>query len=339
MPDRFDLAAIEKQIREEELQAVSDFIEGKAEAPQMYASGCVVRTDSDGEGKPVGFVASHESPDRAGDQITATGWNLDNFEKNPVVPWAHRYDLQPVGRALDTRVSAKSLLTKVQFDTGNAFAADVERQVRTGFINAVSVGFRPIEAAMSEREGRFGMNGVDFIKSELLEISIVPVPMHARALRRALEDADSQFYIQMPGLDLARDLHKGVGALAVAQPQLFESVATDATSAEIDYADGLAGLVQRIAADDEVDTQVEADPTLSDSDIRGMIDEVSNRVDELSETVRQIVGAEHKADELSEEDDPEAIHEDDAQRESRDEAVTRLLESIRTVTAPPSEEN
>jgi HK97 family phage prohead protease len=324
LAERIDLTAVERQIREEELQAVSDFIEGKAEAPQMYASGHVVRAEGDGEGKPVGFVASHESPDRAGDQITAAGWNLANFEKNPVVPWAHRYDLQPVGRALDTRISAKSLLTKVQFDSGNQFAADVERQVRGGFINAVSVGFRPIEAAMSDREGRFGMNGVDFMKSELLEISIVPVPMHARALRRALEDYESQFYIQMPGLDLARDLHKGIDALVVPQPELTEQTAPEIIT--LDPTDDLPELAQPTAEDDtEQEVAPEADPTLSDSDI--------------SETVRQIAGAEHKADQLSEEDDPEENDEDDAQRESRDEAVTRLLESIRTVTAPPSEEN
>ena len=319
MAERIDLTAVERQIREEELQAVSDFIAGKAEAPQMYASGHVVRAESDGEGKPVGFVASHESPDRAGDQITASGWHLDNFQKNPVVPWAHRYDLQPVGRALDTRISAKSLLTKVQFDTGNPFAADVERQVRNGFINAVSVGFRPLEAAMSEREGRFGMNGVDFVKSELLEISIVPVPMHARALRRALEDHESQFYIQMPGLDLARDMHKGIDALLVEQ-----------RAPEDDEPDP--------AADDvEPDPSEEDDTPLSDSDIRDMIDEISGRVDELTDKVNALTDDDDP--ESSEEDNPEVNDEDDAQRESRDEAVTRLLESIRTVTAPPSEDN
>ena len=50
MAERIDLTAVERQIREEELQAVSDFIEGKAEAPQMYASGHVVRAEGDGEG-------------------------------------------------------------------------------------------------------------------------------------------------------------------------------------------------------------------------------------------------------------------------------------------------
>ena len=37
------------------------------------------------------FVASDESVDRYGDIIRASGWQLDNFRKNPVLLFAHDF--------------------------------------------------------------------------------------------------------------------------------------------------------------------------------------------------------------------------------------------------------
>ena len=59
--------------------------------------------------------ASHESEDRAGDVIRAEGWELDNYRLNPVVLWAHRHDLLPVGKSVDVWVESGALMATIEF--------------------------------------------------------------------------------------------------------------------------------------------------------------------------------------------------------------------------------
>jgi len=43
-------------------------------------------------------VASTSTPDRFGDIIVQDGWELEQFKKNPVIPWGHDYNKPPVAR-------------------------------------------------------------------------------------------------------------------------------------------------------------------------------------------------------------------------------------------------
>ena len=45
------------------------------------------------------YTLSDESMDSFSTRILVKGWSLKRFLSNPVVPWAHRYDIPPVGRA------------------------------------------------------------------------------------------------------------------------------------------------------------------------------------------------------------------------------------------------
>ena len=102
-----------------------------------------------------------------------------------MVPWAHDYTRPPVGKVTQIKVVGGQLIADIEFDADNAFASDIARQYRDGYLNAVSVGFRPLEAeARSRAEGR-DVRGVRYKRAELLEISAVPVPMHPAALRKA----------------------------------------------------------------------------------------------------------------------------------------------------------
>ncbi len=50
------------------------------------------------------FVASDETPDRVGDIIKVSGWNLTNYKKNPVVLWGHdQANTPPIGKAVNVR--------------------------------------------------------------------------------------------------------------------------------------------------------------------------------------------------------------------------------------------
>lgn len=131
------------------------------------------------------FVASTASEDRMGDIIRQDGWDLGAYQKNPVVLFGHNHD-QPIGRAHNVKVVNGALTADFEFapEHVNPFAAQVGRMVEAGFLKAVSVGFRPL-AYKPMKSG-----GLEFTKSELLEISVVSVPANAEALSFAKSFAD-----------------------------------------------------------------------------------------------------------------------------------------------------
>jgi len=130
--------------------------------------------------------ASTETLDRDGDIIEASGWVLDNFRKNPVLLWAHRYDMPPIGKVLWVKHDGKSLKFKARF-ADTQMASDIWRLFKDGYLNAFSVGFIPIEMKYEERDGR---EVRVFKKQELLEISAVPVPANPDALVAAIEQGE-----------------------------------------------------------------------------------------------------------------------------------------------------
>jgi len=149
------------------------------------------RADNQEPGGPLRFVAATEAIGRDGLVIDSGGWQLDNYRANPVVLWAHDYTGQrpPIGRA-DIAVDGDSgnLMADITFDAGDPFAADVERKYRSGFLNAVSVGWNTLELKPASDGRSLGT----VTKAELLDISAVPVPGDPGALlerqARALAD-------------------------------------------------------------------------------------------------------------------------------------------------------
>ncbi|MEK4222375.1 hypothetical protein N1I86_10340 [Bacillus sp. FSL W8-0116] len=61
------------------------------------------------------FIGSNEARDRDGDIILASGWELDNYKKNPVFLWAHDYTIPPIGRALSVEVIKNQLIFDIEF--------------------------------------------------------------------------------------------------------------------------------------------------------------------------------------------------------------------------------
>src|SRR4051812_44610841 len=59
-------------------------------------------------------VASDESTDRYGDVIVAAGWNLSNFQRNPVALWAHDHGA-PIGTVENIRIDGRRLLGRMHF--------------------------------------------------------------------------------------------------------------------------------------------------------------------------------------------------------------------------------
>lgn len=124
-------------------------------------------------------LASTAAIDRQGDSIDQAGWDLSNFKLNPVMLWAHDYNELPTAKVTSISVTKQGLEAEFEFapEEGNPKAQQLKILYDNGFLNAVSVGF-----IAKERKGMI------ITKSELLEISFVPVPANQQALRLALEN-------------------------------------------------------------------------------------------------------------------------------------------------------
>ena len=130
------------------------------------------------------FVASTENSDRYGDVINQKGWSLEAYNRNPVVLLNHNSNSLPIGKG-KVQIKGGQLMIDVEFDQEDELARKVESKVKNGYINAVSVGFNPIESKrrseLPKEHKAFGKRGMYFEKSELLEVSIVTIPANSDA--------------------------------------------------------------------------------------------------------------------------------------------------------------
>jgi len=159
--------------------------------PQIRAKASVPMETGD---RTLTYIASDETPDRMGDVIKVEGWNLTTYKRNPVILWGHdTSNVPPIGRATNVRRSVMedgkpALLASVEFAPPEAheFADTIYQLSKGGFLNAVSVGFMPLEAeeATEKEKADLGMPpyGVIYSSADLLEISVVSVPANPSAL-------------------------------------------------------------------------------------------------------------------------------------------------------------
>jgi HK97 family phage prohead protease len=135
------------------------------------------------------IVISTAAVDREGDTIAVDGWRIDNYLKNPVVLWGHDRWSPPIARSTSVRIEQDKLIALAEFPAAGVypFADTIFTMATAGFINASSVGFRPIKWAWVEDVGR--PYGIDFIEQELLEWSLVTVPANPEALVQAAKAA------------------------------------------------------------------------------------------------------------------------------------------------------
>jgi HK97 family phage prohead protease len=137
----------------------------------------------DDTSRVVRFVLSDGSVARDGHTLATSGWDTESYRRNPVVLFAHDSENveSVIGKMINIQTRGDQLLGDVEFMPGdvNPMAETVFQMVKRKFLNAVSVGFIPLEGkpAKGRAPGDF-----DFTRQELLEVSVVPVPALATAL-------------------------------------------------------------------------------------------------------------------------------------------------------------
>jgi len=127
------------------------------------------------------FCFSDSGVDLAGDRLNASGWDTENYSKNPIVIWSHMAE-RPIGRSSNLRVKGNALYGDITF-AETPLAEEIFQLVSKGFLKAVSVGFLPLKYSFSDDEDRPG--GIDYQSMKLLEVSVCSIPCNPRALIEA----------------------------------------------------------------------------------------------------------------------------------------------------------
>ena len=125
--------------------------------------------------------------DRFGERIDPQGWDFKRYMDNPVVEWAHRYDIPAIGKIESLTVDGDGLHGLVFFNdkSFDPFGWAIGQRVKAGVIRAGSVGFRVIEIEIPSKENSKDGTFFIFRKQELLEFSICNVPANPYALTKS----------------------------------------------------------------------------------------------------------------------------------------------------------
>ena len=170
----------------------------KLEKGQTSKKDISVSTEDIGE-RSVLFTISKEVVDRDGDILRASGVDFSNYMKNPVFLSFHNSREFPLGKVTKFWVEGNEVKAIVYFPTLEELSTDPNNAsekaklvdftyhcYKTGMLNAVSVGFIPIEWIETE-------NGYDILKWELLEFSAVAVPANQDAIAQAVKSFGNDF--------------------------------------------------------------------------------------------------------------------------------------------------
>jgi HK97 family phage prohead protease len=140
-----------------------------------------------GDAAVIDMRASDDTVDRYNEVIVASGWQLDNYRRNPVIQNAHQYGdvIFTIGKALKTEIQGNELVQRWQFAVEeNPMARIAYGLYRGGFLHTSSVGFIPLEWENGTKGDAWRRR---YTKQELLEVSAVGIPANPNALALALK--------------------------------------------------------------------------------------------------------------------------------------------------------
>jgi HK97 family phage prohead protease len=141
---------------------------------------------SESDSNSVAWTFSTFDLDRFDERVDPAGWEFRQYLKNPVIEWAHRYDIPAIGRADSITVDESGLHGTVVFNSKDydPFGWGIGERVKAGVIRAGSVGFRILEIELPSKEDSADGTTLIFRKQELLEFSICNVPANPFALSK-----------------------------------------------------------------------------------------------------------------------------------------------------------
>jgi HK97 family phage prohead protease len=147
---------------------------------------CLSAGDGGTDRTAVPWTFSTFDLDRFSERIDPAGWDYKRYMDNPVVEWAHRYDIPAIGKADSLYADDKGLHGLIIFNDKDydPFGWAIGQRVKAGVIRAGSVGFRILEIEIPDKEDGKDGTTLIFRKQELLEFSICNVPANPWALAK-----------------------------------------------------------------------------------------------------------------------------------------------------------
>lgn len=155
---------------------------------------------ADGERAAIKYISTRDV-DRMGEVMVPSGASLKEYNKNPIVLWAHDYSMPPIGKSEWVKADEYGLKAKTLYAKTDR-AEEVWQLVKEGFVKTASIGFIRLEKTWKGQSGWDKLiekyNGewqtdlekagawIITTKWALLEYSDVPVPMNPNALVTAV---------------------------------------------------------------------------------------------------------------------------------------------------------
>jgi HK97 family phage prohead protease len=166
-------------------QAVTADVELIASVPFVLSA----ENGEDDKPLSIAWTFSTFDLDRFSERIDPAGWDYKRYTDNPVVEWAHRYDIPAIGKADSLYADEKGLHGVVIFNDKDydPFGWAIGQRVKAGVIRAGSVGFRILEIEIPSKEESKDGTMLIFRKQELLEFSICNVPANPFALSKSID--------------------------------------------------------------------------------------------------------------------------------------------------------
>lgn len=197
---------------------------------RKFVPGASVKDETLGD-RQIRVIASTATPDRVKDVMIPEGCDLTHYRANPVVLFNHD-PKAPIGTA-DIEVKGGRVEALITFAPAGASekADECCALAKAGVLNAVSVGFEPVDAEAIR-------GGGERVKAwSLLELSLVSVPCNPEAvvIERSLEKADSEKWKVGASRNLPLDEESDWDG-AAAEASIFEKAGFDGDSPDTTFA-------------------------------------------------------------------------------------------------------
>lgn len=165
----------------------------------------------DMEARTAEFIITNETPDRHGSIIPFKGWDLKNYNKNPIVSYNHAAlmngffekpdpDLVIGSSSLHLDKEKRQIIGTVTFEDAenNPLAEKMLRKVNKKVLRTASVAFIPDPRSIEHQENGDGSITRIINKKEMIEWSITDLPSNpdatARAWGDALKEIEKKYY-------------------------------------------------------------------------------------------------------------------------------------------------
>jgi hypothetical protein len=150
------------------------------------------------ESRKMKFIISTGAKDRGKEVINMDNWSFDNYKMNPIVGYQHAvhgsYFTDPnpdmiIGKSevsVDSFNGKKVIVAEAEFEPAeiNPIADKILKKLVFGSLNAASVGILPTGNGKTEK-------GVYYYEGqELLEWSVVNIPMNQEAIKLSIDRAN-----------------------------------------------------------------------------------------------------------------------------------------------------